>query len=150
MFDDVIGARLNTVRTALNTVSDVLGLALDCAALSPQDGCAASLEPVELLKGQSAVAVGADGRGYAVTRLERCPNRDQDDALSLAGNGLEACLLGQDATSGGPTCLLGGRAGAQPVLWADVVVRRTDALAVPLLCLAEFRFRVAAAFLAAA
>ena len=75
MFDDIIGARLNTVRTALNTVSNVLGLALDCAALSPQDGCAASLEPVELLTGQSAVAVGADGRGYAVTRLERRPNR---------------------------------------------------------------------------
>jgi hypothetical protein len=33
---------------------------------------------------------------------------------------------------------------------ADVVVPRTDALAVPLLCRAEFRFRVAAAFLAAA
>lgn len=111
VFDDVIGARLNTVRTALNTVSDVLGLALDRAALSPQDGRAASLEPVELLTGQSAVAIGADGRGYAVTRLERRPNRDQDDALTLAGDGLQASLLGQDATSGGPTCLLGGRAG---------------------------------------
>ena len=69
MFDDVIRARLNAVRTALNTFSHVLGLTLDCAALSPQGGCAASLEPVELLMGQSAVAVGADGRGYAVTRL---------------------------------------------------------------------------------
>jgi hypothetical protein len=48
VFYDVIGARLNTVRTALDTVSDVLGLSLDCSALSPQDGCAASLEPVEL------------------------------------------------------------------------------------------------------
>jgi hypothetical protein len=110
-FDEVIGARLNAVRTALNTVSDVLGLALDCPALSPQRGCAASLEPVELLAGQSAVAVGADGRGYAVTRLEHRPNRDQDAALSLAGDGLETSLLGRDATSGGPTCLFGSRAG---------------------------------------
>jgi hypothetical protein len=39
---------------------------------------------------------------------------------------------------------------ARPVLLAEVVVRRADALAVSLLCLAEFRFRVAAAFLAAA
>ena len=69
MFDDIIGARLNAVRTALNTFSHVLGLTLDCAALSPQGGCTASLEPVELLTGQSAVAVGPDGRGYAVTRL---------------------------------------------------------------------------------
>jgi hypothetical protein len=69
VFDDVIGARLNTIRTALNSVSDVLGLAFDCAAISAQGGCAASLEPVELLAGQSAVAVGADGRGCAVTRL---------------------------------------------------------------------------------
>jgi hypothetical protein len=106
VFDDVIGARLNTVRTALNTVSNVLGLALDCAAISPQGGRTASLEPVELLTGQSAVAVGADGLGYAVTRLEHRPNRDQDAALSLAGDGLETSLLGRDATSGRPTCLL--------------------------------------------
>ena len=85
VFDDVIGARLKTVRAALNTVSDVLGLALDCAAISPQGGCAASLEPVELLTGQSAVAVGADGRGYAVTRLEHRPNRDQDDRAQPGG-----------------------------------------------------------------
>jgi hypothetical protein len=111
VFDNVIGARLNAVRATLNTVSDVLGLALDCSALSPQGGCAASLEPVELLTRQSAVAVGADGRGYAVARLERRPNRDQDDALSLAGDGLEASLLGRDATSGCPTCLPGGSAG---------------------------------------
>jgi hypothetical protein len=110
-FDEVIGARLNAVRPALNTVSDGLGLALDCPALSPQDGCAASLEPIELLTGQSAVAVGAHDRGYAVTRLERRSNRDQDDALSLAGDGLEASLLGRDPTSGGATCLLGSRAG---------------------------------------
>ena len=111
VFDDVIGARLNAVRTALNAVSNPFRLALDSAALSPQDGRAASLEPVELLTGQSAVAVGADGRGYTITRLERRSNRDQDDPLSLAGDGLEASLLGQDATSRGPTCLLGGRAG---------------------------------------
>ena len=110
-FDEVIGARPNAVRTALNTVPDVLGLALDCPALSPQDGCAASLEPIELLTGQSAVAVGPDDRGYAITRLERRSNWDQNDALSLAGDGLEASLFGRDATSRGPTCLLRGRAG---------------------------------------
>jgi hypothetical protein len=73
VFDDVIGARLNTVRTALNTVSDVLGLALDCAALSPQDGCAASLEPVELLTGQSAARWVSASNAVAATlaALER-------------------------------------------------------------------------------
>jgi hypothetical protein len=39
---------------------------------------------------------------------------------------------------------------ARPVFLAEVVVRRADALAVPRLCFAEFRLRVAAAFLAAA
>ena len=111
VFDDVIGARLNAVRTALNTVSDVLGLALDCAAISPQAVAPRRSNRLSCSTGQSAVAVGADGRGYAVTRHERRPNRDQDDALSLAGDGLEASLLGRDATSGGPTCLFGSRRG---------------------------------------
>src|SRR6478672_1346569 len=102
---------MDAIRTALNSVSDVLGLALDCPALSPQDACAASLEPVELLIGQSAVAVGADQRGHAVTRLERRPNLDQHDPFGLAGDRFEASLLGRNAAGGGPTCLLGGRAG---------------------------------------
>ena len=73
MFDDVIGARLNAIRTALSTVSDVLGLALDCSALSPQDGCAASLEPVraETLKRSSAAAV-ARSVGVASKGLGNC------------------------------------------------------------------------------
>jgi hypothetical protein len=36
------------------------------------------------------------------------------------------------------------------VLWAELVMRRADALVAPLPCFAAFRLRVAAAFLAAA
>ncbi len=150
VFDDVIGPRLNAVRTALNAVSNPFRLALDSAALSPQDGRAASLEPVELLTGQSAVAVGADGRGYAVTRLERRSNRDQNRALSLAGDGLETGLLGRDATSRGPTRLLARRAGFATGALGGRCGAANGRLGGPAALPGGVSLSVAAAFLAAA
>jgi hypothetical protein len=85
---------VDIVSAALDAFPNVLGLALDCAAVTPQSGRATSLESVELLAAESTVPIGAEGRGYAVTRLERGANRDQHAALSLTGDVSEASALG--------------------------------------------------------
>jgi hypothetical protein len=108
--DDTVSARLDIVGAVLDAFPNVLGLALDCAPITPQRGRATSLESVELLAAEPTVAVGAKGRGYAVSRLERSANRDQQGTLSLTADRSEASALGRGASSDASGRLLGGRA----------------------------------------
>lgn len=97
--DDVIRPGLDAVRTGFHPVASLLGTSLDRTAVSPQGGGASPLETVEPLPRQLAVSVRPHDCGYPIARLQRGPDRNQNDALGLSADCLEAEPLGGEAAS---------------------------------------------------
>src|SRR5436190_21218681 len=94
--DDVVGLGLQAVDAAVHVASNPLGLALDRAPAAPHRGGAATLEPVQPLGGATSVRIDPKRVGHAVPRFEGSSDRNQDCALGLPAQRLQAPPLGLD------------------------------------------------------
>jgi hypothetical protein len=85
---------VDAVGVALDVVADVPGASLDGIPVPSQGGRSAALEAVEPRARLPGIAVGLDKLGDPIARLERGADLDQECALELASESVDAKPLG--------------------------------------------------------